>query len=934
MSCDGNRDAYFAAVSGGGSAAAQAFGGPDAAKQALDDLYSIGRNGPKPPAESRLAEAQTRLMFTQMQRRSIKPPTHSASGLPKSDAQYGYALVQRVLTALERGEPLPPQARDLFLTRQRERQITSLRTDARGRVRCGGCGQYASPIRGHICKRTASVDALRRSLTRRLGVPPSAYPDDQLAALLEAARAGDVTMRHPASGEVVGVTLDALPLALGSGFVPDMWAEAARQVVTATGTVLMVLDGGGMQAAPAPAGPIAAAAAASGLLLTPDMPVIELPLVSPQPATAEPIDQGKAAAAAAGFNEAAQALIAAALRHEKLTPDQVPQLLQVALAEAVLSDRQELDTVPLAMALRQFDRTELEQAAAGPPSYDQQHAARLLRLLDSGIAPAILRAQAGESLTADEERQVLALAGLEDRAGFAQWAAQVRSNWEERKHLVQGLTEPETVLTKTARGWLLQTPEGNQLTHSKKRDAEADHQQLWRDALDRNGEQRRALLETARLLPSRWLDAAMSGDELPATIAPPPPSPNPAAETFAYGSDPTRAYRMRYRVVDLDDLVPSNLDSGAINPAYDAALQPRQRDRVASQVQIAQVAKTLTPDALLTDFRQLDKGTPIIGSEDTCVESGNGRVLALRKAREAFPDRWKSYQGRLREVAASFGIDAAEMARMRSPILVRERIETVDRAAFAREANAPPVLQMSTLENARVDARRLTDDTMLRLQVREDQSIDLALRANSNRPFVRDFMQTLPENERATLMRADGTLNQQGIWRIKAALFTRVFPGEAGGRLAETFTEALDSTTRNFESAVAGTLPALVRAQSRISSGQRSADLDLSADMAASLDMLARLREQDMPVHIYLEQSTMFECELTPFQERMLRHFDKIGRSPKAIRGFLGAYAQAIEDAPDPHQVDMFGGGGLTKEHLFYRIAGQPAEATPAAAAA
>lgn len=934
MSCDGNRATYFAAVSGAGSAATQAFGGEAAAKQALDDLFDMGRNGPKPPADAKLAEAQTRLLFAGMTRLKIKPPTHSASGLPKTDAQYGYALIQRTLTALEKGDPLPPQARDLFIARERERQITGLRADVRGRIRCRGCGQYASPVRGHTCPRTANTAALRRSLVRRLGVPPSAYPDDKLAALLEAARASDVAMRHPTTGEVVGVTLDALPLALGSGFVPDMWAEEARQVVTATGTVLMVLDGGGMQAAPAPASPIAAAAAASGLLLTPDMPVIELPLEAPQPATAEPIDQAKEAAAAAGFNEAAQALVVAALRHEKLAPDQVPQLLQVALAEAVLSDRQEPDTVPLAMALRQFDRTELEQAAAGPPSYDQQHAARLLRLLDSGIAPAILRAQAGEALTADEERQALALAGLEGRAGFAQWAAQVRSNWEERKRLVQGLTEPESVLTKTARGWQLQTPDGNQLTYPKKRDAEADHQQLWRDALDRNGEQRRALLETARLLPNRWLDAAMSGDELPATIAPPPPSPNPAAESFAYGSDPTRAYRMRYRVVDLDDLVPSNLDSGAINPAYDAALQPRQRDRIASQVQITQVAKTLTPDALLTDFRQLDKGTPIIGPEDNCVESGNGRVLALRKAREAFPAQWNAYQSRLRQVAGPFGIDAAELEGMRSPILVRERVDQVDRAAFAREANAPPVLQMSTLENAVVDAKRLTDDTLLRLNVREDQSIDLALRARSNQSFVRDFMQTLPENERATLMRADGTLNQQGIWRIKAALFTRVFPGDSGRRLAETFTEALDSTTKNFEQAVAGTLPALVRAQSRISSGQRSADVDLSADMAASLDMLARLREQDMPVHVYLEQSTMFERELTPFQEGMLRHFDKIGRSPKAIRSFLGAYAQAIEDAPDPSQIDMFGGGGMTKEQLFFRIAGRDADSAPAAAAA
>ena len=316
------------------------------------------------------------------------------------------------------------------------------------------------------------------------------------------------------------------------------------------------------------------------------------------------------------------------------------------------------------------------------------------------------------------------------------------------------------------------------------------------------------------------------------------------------------------------------------------------------------------------------------------VESGNGRVLALRKAREAFPAQWQAYQSRLRDVAGTFGIDPSELEGMRSPILVRERIDQVDRAAFAREANAPPVLQMSTLENAVVDARRLSDETLLRLNVREDQSIDLALRAKGNAGFVRDFMQTLPDNERATLMRADGTLNQQGIWRIKAALFTRVFPGDSGRRLAETFTEALDSTTRNFESAVAGTLPALVRAQSRISSGQRSANLDLSTDVAASLDMLARLREQELPIAVYLEQSTMFERELTPFQETMLRHFDKIGRSPKAIRGFLNAYAQAIEDAPHPDQADMFGCGGMTKEELFFRIAGHDTGSVPAAAAA
>ena len=739
MSCDGNRATYFAAVSGAGSAAAQAFGGEAAAKQALKDLFDMGRNGPKPLTDAKLAEAQTRLLFAGMTRLKIKPPTHSMSGLPKSDAQYGYALIQRTLTALEKGEPLPTQARDVFLVRQRERQITGLRADVGGRTRCGGCGQYASPVRGHTCPRTASTATLRRSLVRRLGVPPSAYPDEQLTALLDAARGGDVVMRHPATGETVRVSLDGLPLAIGSGFVPGLWADAGRRVVTPAGTILTVLDSGG------------------------------LPNV----------------------------------------PNESP------LQAQLIAKRDEI-----------------------------QHRLRIT--------------------TEPGERERL----------FSYW-----------------------------------------------RDLD--------DAVRNNQAVADAAADFGLQLPA---DMSVIGASVLPTQNMPTPLPTPLS--FAYGSDPTRAFNVRYRVVDLDVLIPSNLDSGAVNPAYDSALQPRQRDRVASQSQIARVARTLTPDALLTDFKQLDKGTPIIGSDDRCVESGNGRVLALRKAREAFPAQWDAYQRRLREVVGTFAIDAVELDGIRSPVLVRERIDEVDRAAFAREANAPPVLQMSTLENARVDARRLTDDTMLRLQVREDQSIDLALRAKSNAGFVRDFMQTLPHNERATLMRADGTLNQQGIWRIKAALFTRVFPGDSGRRLAEVFTEALDSTTKNFEQAVAGTLPALVRAQSRISSGQRSADLDLSADMAASLDMLARLREQDMPVGVYLEQANMFARELTQFQEAILRHFDKLGRSPKAIRGFLNAYTQAIEDAPDPKQSDMFGGGGLTKEQLFYRIAGQPADAMPVAAAA
>jgi hypothetical protein len=397
------------------------------------------------------------------------------------------------------------------------------------------------------------------------------------------------------------------------------------------------------------------------------------------------------------------------------------------------------------------------------------------------------------------------------------------------------------------------------------------------------------------------------------------PSAADRSHARAFGSDPSRIYEFRYRVVELDELIASNTDQGGVNPAYDQTLQPRQRDRAASQRQIEQMAQNLVPEAYLWDFKALDKGAPIIGS-DMMVESGNGRTLALRRAAQQGGERWQDYRAQLAGQAAELGI-AGELDGKAAPVLVRERITDVDRTEFAREANSAPILQMSPLELAKVDASRIDDAMLLRLVVKEEQSIDKALRAAANREFVGGFMRSLSENERAMLLRRNGTLNQMGIWRMKAALFTRAFPGEAGERIADTFLEALDSDTKNFESAISGTLPRISRAQGLISSGQRSADLDISGDVSASLDMLARLRETGMLPQHYVEQSSMFERELTPFQERLLLHFDAIGRKPKQIRQFFNAYADMVDDAPHPDQGDMFGGStGPTKDDILSRI--------------
>ena len=87
---------------------------------------------------------------------------------------------------------------------------------------------------------------------------------------------------------------------------------------------------------------------------------------------------------------------------------------------------------------------------------------------------------------------------------------------------------------------------------------------------------------------------------------------------------------VRYRVVEADKLIASNKENGGINPEYPQELQPRQRSREASQQQIAVMAGSLDPE-LLAENRLVSDGAPVIGS-DLVVESGNGRVLAIRRA--------------------------------------------------------------------------------------------------------------------------------------------------------------------------------------------------------------------------------------------------------------------------------------------------------------
>jgi len=384
--------------------------------------------------------------------------------------------------------------------------------------------------------------------------------------------------------------------------------------------------------------------------------------------------------------------------------------------------------------------------------------------------------------------------------------------------------------------------------------------------------------------------------------------------TTAFGTSPGKRYEFRTVVKNLDDLITSNTLEGGVNPKYTTELQPRMRSRQASKDQIEGIAKNLDPDEILTDFHILEKGPMIIGA-DNMVESGNGRTMALKLAKEAYPEKWAEYQKALKSKLTEAGIDPNEAAKVQNAVLVRERISQVDRAEFAREANQPPVLGMSPLEVATIDASRVTPAMIQNLKVGDDQSIDVALRSTSNSDFVRKFVSALPANERATILRADGSLNRMGLWRIKAAIFSRVFPGEAGQRLADTFLESLDGNIKNFENALSSALPKLAQAEGLMQAGRRNKSLSMADDFTKAIDMLARLKESGTKVSDYLSQGSMFGSELNKRQRTLLNAFEGMSRKPSEIKGFLTRYADSIINSAASGQ-GAFSGMNTTLNNL------------------
>lgn len=268
-------------------------------------------------------------------------------------------------------------------------------------------------------------------------------------------------------------------------------------------------------------------------------------------------------------------------------------------------------------------------------------------------------------------------------------------------------------------------------------------------------------------------------------------------------------------------------------------LQNRDREGAASIAQMQQIASN--PDYNRVSIsRQLGEGSPVVidevnlpdaqrGREEVAVD-GQGRSIRTRYAvveatdllasHTADGQAVKGYErgegGKLRAVAGNgrvagiqraytngkamdyrtsmqfdqlHGVDPQVIAGMKAPVLVRTMSPVDVTADIGDRTNTTGVSQLSPVEQAKNDARRV-----------HVAGLEFDDNGDPTPDSVRRFVQGMPESERGNLMDAGGQYGRQAVDRLMAAVFWKAY-GDAD--LVQLYAQATDPEAKTVLNALA-----------------------------------------------------------------------------------------------------------------------------------
>lgn len=206
----------------------------------------------------------------------------------------------------------------------------------------------------------------------------------------------------------------------------------------------------------------------------------------------------------------------------------------------------------------------------------------------------------------------------------------------------------------------------------------------------------------------------------PVVLVTPGIRPERSAARVVTPQRPGAGEPVHYRVVEAEQLVPSHTpDSFTPNPAYPEGVQERDyRRQPEEQLKVQRGAQQLDPRFLLSDTPSALDGPPIVtAGEKALVLGGNGRSMMLLRGLKD-EETARRYRAELAARAPGFGLDPAEIAKMKAPVLVRELDDVgadapkKDLAGAVRRFNEGMTQALSPRVRAVAEAKTLSPATV------------------------------------------------------------------------------------------------------------------------------------------------------------------------------------------------------------------------------
>lgn len=214
---------------------------------------------------------------------------------------------------------------------------------------------------------------------------------------------------------------------------------------------------------------------------------------------------------------------------------------------------------------------------------------------------------------------------------------------------------------------------------------------------------------------------------------------------------------------------------------------------------------------------------------------------------------------------------------------------------------------MSAAQQAQVDAKKLSDNTMQLLKYDESDNIDFTKNAYAN--FVVSALNEIGgESEQDALFQKDGTPSAEGIRRVCAALAAKAYGDSA---IIDRAFESTDTDCKNIVNALIAAAPKVSIVKSRLEEGTVDNAYNLPQILTEALGVYLKAKAEGKDIAFALNETSLFggeDMEISSPQVKLLvRFFDANARSQKKI---LQAISEMVDGvvANNMNMDSMFAG--------------------------